>query len=551
MKSFTIENKTWTGSIYIYGKIGIMKKILLFLSFIIVFNACDDNSNEKMKQVGEDKKNLSPDIRYGELFEKVQFAEIFEDSKTFADCTPKFSTHEIIAAYEKERLEVDFDIKTFVEENFIIPKAIASDFQSDTSKTVVEHINSLWDVLTRQPDASNNGTLIPLPKSYVVPGGRFREVYYWDSYFTLLGLQKSERWDLIENMVDNFSYIIQTKGFIPNGNRTYYQGRSQPPFYSLMVKVLAEGKGVGTLKKYLPYLKNEYSFWMDGAKDLNDKQSAYRRAVRLDDGTILNRYWDDIPKPRPESFREDVALIKSMENGGETEYRHIRAAAESGWDFSSRWFKDGQYMASIHTTDILPVDLNALIYHLEETLSEAYLEAGDSTNASAMRAIADLRKTNLTKYFWNSTAGIFKDYDFIEKKQTDVPSLATMYPLFFNMATEVQADSVANVIQRDFLQVGGVTTSLNSTGQQWDAPNGWAPLQWITIKGLRNYEHTALADTIKNRWVNINIDVYKKTGKMVEKYNVYELDLEGGGGEYPVQDGFGWTNGVLLKLIQE
>ena len=125
-----------------------------------------------------------------------------------------------------------------------------------------------------------------------------------------------------------------------------------------------------------------------------------------------------------------------------------------------------------------------------------------------------------------------------------------MFPLFFNMAEQQQAVRVAQVIKQKFLKPGGVTTTLNDTHQQWDAPNGWAPLQWITIKGLRNYQQDELAATITQRWVNVNLHVYKSTGKMVEKYNVYDMELEAGGGEYPVQDGFGWTNGVLLKLLQ-
>ncbi len=511
--------------------------------------SCQQNSQpEKIK---ETKSTLSPDERYGELFEVVQFSGMFEDSKTFADCTPKIPTDEILAIYEKAKEDSNLDIKAFVKEYFITPPAIASTFQSDTSESAAQHIDTLWKVLTRQPDKSTTGTLIPLPNSYVVPGGRFREVYYWDSYFTMLGLQKSERWDLIEDMVDNLSYLIETMGFIPNGNRTYYQGRSQPPFYSLMVNILAEGKGEGTLKKYLPYLQKEYDFWMDGAIDLKANKATHRRVVRLPDGSLLNRYNDDIPKPRPESFREDIELVESLENGGEKQYRDIRAAAESGWDFSSRWFKDGQYMATIHTTDIIPVDLNALMYHMEMTLSEAYAESGNEEESVIFSQKAALRKAAVNRFCWNEKEGFYKDYDFVAKEQTDVPSLAAMYPLFFNMAEKEQADKVAQIIEKDFLHPGGVTSTLNNTGQQWDAPNGWAPLQWITIQGLRNYEQTAIADTIKNRWIDVNIDVYKKTGKMVEKYNVYELGLEGGGGEYPVQDGFGWTNGVLLRLLME
>ena len=130
-------------------------------------------------------------------------------------------------------------------------------------------------------------------------------------------------------------------------------------------------------------------------------------------------------------------------------------------------------------------------------------------------------------------------------------SLATVYPLYFRMVTKREADKVADAIEKNFLRAGGVVTTPNNTGQQWDAPNGWAPLQWMTIQGLRNYGHDRLANDIKKRWVDLNVKVYRSTGKMLEKYNVEDLSLSTGGGEYPVQDGFGWTNGVLLKLLKE
>jgi len=527
-----------------------MKEIKLLLFISILFVGCKQSPKEQTP-LPETKNHLSPDVRYGALFEAVQLNSIFPDSKTFVDCTPKFSTDDILNKYQKAQLQADFDLKSFVNENFDLPISYSSDFKSDVSATAEEHIKALWPVLTRQPDSATVGTLLPLPEPYIVPGGRFGEVYYWDSYFTILGLQVSERWDLIENMADNFSFLIENHGFIPNGNRTYYLSRSQPPFYSLIIRVLVEGKGETILKKYLPYLQKEYNFWMDGEEQLNNENTAVNHVVQLQDGSILNRYWDKSDQPRPESYKEDVALVKDLERPAGEVYRHIRSAAESGWDFSSRWFKDGQYMASIHTTDIIPVDLNALLYHLELTLSKAYEIEGKAEQSALYKQKAEDRKIALFQYCWNEEQAFFMDYDFIARDYTEVPSLAAMYPLYFEMAEQSQADSVASKIEKDFLKDGGVLTTLVETGQQWDAPNGWAPLQWITIKGLRNYGHNDLAESIKHRWVNLNKKVYKNTGKMVEKYNVSDISLDAGGGEYPVQDGFGWTNGVLLKLLME
>ena len=154
----------------------------------------------------------------------------------------------------------------------------------------------------------------------------------------------------------------------------------------------------------------------------------------------------------------------------------------------------------------------------------------------------------MDEYCWNTVDGVYEDYNWVTQKRTGVKSLAMAYPLFFNMASQVQADKVAAYLGEHFLKPGGVVTTLANTGQQWDAPNGWAPLQWMTVQGLENYGHHNLALTIAERWTALNEKVYKNTGKFVEKYNVEDLTLDAGGGEYPVQDGFGWSNGVYLAL---
>ncbi|WP_200882963.1 alpha,alpha-trehalase TreA [Cellvibrio mixtus] len=492
-----------------------------------------------------------PDDRFGELFIAVQTSGLFSDSKTFVDAIPLNSDKQILASYQLGKNQPGFRLSDFVAENFAVPLDSPTHFITDPSKTAAEHITILWDVLTRQPGTvTDTGTLIPIPKPYVVPGGRFREIYYWDSYFTMLGLAASDRWDLIENMVDNFSYLIDTLGFIPNGNRTYYLSRSQPPFYSLMVKLLAQKQGEAVLEKYMAQLQKEYDFWMDGAAELTHEKPAYRRVVLLPDGVIMNRYWDDRATPRPESYIEDIELVKAHHLPVER-YRDIRAAAESGWDFSGRWFKDHGNMSSIHTTEIIPIDLNALLYHHEMVLAEAYLRAGNTALHKKYLVLAQQRQQAMQRYMWDDRDGFFHDYDFISKRPTHNKSLAAMFPLYFMMAESHQAERVAHTIEHEFLKPGGVSTTLNNTHQQWDAPNGWAPLHWITIKGLQNYQQHKLAATIQERWVNVNLRVYKNTGKMVEKYNVYDLELTAGGGEYPVQDGFGWTNGVLLTLLDK
>jgi len=490
---------------------------------------------------------IKPAIEYGGLFTEVELQRIFPDSKTFPDCIPKQAPQQIMEDYRKQKDKQDFSLKSFVYQNFDLPPVYDTTYQTNRKEKIVEHIENLWDVLKRTPQTITTTSLIPLPNAYIVPGGRFREIYYWDSYFTMLGLVKSHRGNLAGNMLDNFAYLLDTYGFIPNGNRTYYLSRSQPPFFSLMVDLLADYKGMVIYKTYLPQLLKEYSFWMNGIAELK-KSKAYRRLVKMPDGEILNRYWDDLPKPRPESYYEDVTLAQSTNRPPKELYRNLRAACESGWDFSSRWLKDPNNLASIRTTEIIPVDLNALLYHLETTLAKAFRENGDSTKAKDMLYKAACRKKALLKYCWSPQDCFFTDYDWVGQKSTRLRSLAGIYPLFFQIPEPAKAKKIASVLEKYFLCAGGVATTLVTTGQQWDYPNGWAPLQYLTIAGLEKYGSTKLADTIKNRWLALNEKVFYKTGKMMEKYDVSNLNTEAGGGEYSGQDGFGWTNGVYLML---
>lgn len=486
---------------------------------------------------------------FGALFRDIQTSGIFSDSITFNDCIPKFPPGEILARYESEKGQPGFDLADFFLENFGLPDFRPQDYESNPDNSIEEHIDGLWQVLTREHHSESGSSLIPLPHPYIVPGGRFRGLYYWDSYFTMLGLEESGRLDLIENMLDNFVFLIGEFGFIPNANRTYYLGRSQPPVFALMISLLAGQKGPGVWKRYLPFLEKEYDFWMKGHDAVSETMPAERRVVRLPDGTLMNRYWDNSDAPRPESYREDVEVAGLSGRNTREVFRHIRAGAESGWDFSSRWFRRGCGMEHIHTTDILPVDLNCLILNIEKTLLRQY--AGDREKAGRIAILSQrvaAREAALHQFFWDGRDGFFRDFDWRDRQQTEVLSLAGMYPLFFNIATPAQADKTARVLEDRFLKAGGFITTLAESGQQWDSPNGWAPLHWITFSGLENYRYHALAREGIGRWLKVNRMVYKKTGKLTEKYNMLDRLEDARGGEYPNQDGFGWTNGVYLKL---
>ena len=530
--------------------------IQYLLVLVFFFSSLPASQGQQvLKNASPEQQSLpGPDEQFGKLFEAVQLKAVFPDSKTFADCIPNYPPEAILTSYEKARQRNDFTLKAFVLQQFTLPTKSASGYTSRVGQSASQHITDLWPVLTRPATPRSKpgeqaGSLIPLPNPYVVPGGRFGEIYYWDSYFTMLGLRASGKTALIRNMVDNFAYLIRTFGFIPNGNRTYFLSRSQPPFFSFMVNLLTEIQGRRALLTYLPELQQEYDFWMDGKDRLTTQQPAYRRVVQLAEGVYMNRYYDDQSTPRPESYREDVQLVRHTRNPAVL-YRHLRAAAESGWDFSSRWFRDGKNLRTIHTTDFVPVDLNTLLVNLEQTLADGYRLKGDLTRSKTYEQLAQQRRIAIQRYCWNPKSGFFFDYDFVSRKPSLVYTLAGVYPLFVKIATSAQAVTVARKVEQSFLKPGGLTATLQTTGQQWDAPNGWAPLQWIAIQGLRTYRQVPLANKVKTHWVAENLRVYKASGKMVEKYDVVST-AAAKGGECPNQDGFGWTNGVLLKLLSE
>lgn len=497
-------------------------------------------------------QHRTPRQLYPGLFEQVQLSKIYPDSKTFPDAIPLKDPAQIMKEYKDQKDLADFSLNDFTHKNFKLPPSQATGFQTNISLGIEHHIDTLWKVLHQQVSVppALPVSLIPLPNGYIIPGGRFREVYYWDSYFTMLGLKEAGRTSMIEEMINNFAWLIKTYGFIPNANRTYYLTRSQPPYFSLMVELLASIKGEEILEKYLPAMEKEYKFWMKGSDHLTPG-AANQNVVRLTDGSLLNRYWGAGDTPREEAYKEDMAAGKNSRQDPKEFYSNMRAAAESGHDFSSRWFADGQNIETNIATDLLAVDLNGLLYHLENMLAKANRLKGDSNRAEYFLKKSADRKEAMQKYFWNAELNCFTDYNWKLKEFSVQKTLAGMMPLFFNLATKDQAEKMAELMEREFLKAGGLVTTLHNTDQQWDAPNGWAPLQWISISGLNNYGFNRLADTIANRWINLNIHVFKETGKLMEKYNVSDMSLTAGGGEYPLQDGFGWTNGVLLALLKE
>jgi alpha,alpha-trehalase len=490
-----------------------------------------------------------PQVAFKGLFDAVESARLFADSKTFADAVPNSSPAEILARYRDAKPVTQEALKTFVAANFSLPPNATVTPSSSERVSIAHHIDSLWDQLTRSTTtAPPNSSLLPLPEPYVVPGGRYREMYYWDSYFTMLGLVESGRLDLVEHMVRDFAYLIDTYGHVPNGTRSYYLSRSQPPFFYEMVGLLSAGDPAASYARYLPQLRREYAFWMQGEVGLA-RGAAHRRVVGMPNGAVLNRYWDDADTPRDESYREDTELARSSGRMPPQLYRDLRAAAESGWDFGTRWFADGRSLSTINTTEIIPVDLNSLLFGLENAISAGCARAEDRACVREFAHRAGVRRDAVNRYLWDGSAGVYHDYQWVKGAPIPRVSAATLYPLFVALAAKPQAAAVARAVSRDLLKPGGIVASPLTSGQQWDAPNGWAPLQWIGVLGLRQYAIMPLAETIACRWMLGVNRVYRENGKLVEKYDVIATGRAGGGGEYPTQDGFGWTNGVMRKLM--
>jgi alpha,alpha-trehalase len=491
-----------------------------------------------------------PQVLFQDLFSAVQKARIYSDGKAFADAVPDAAPKDILALYHAEKPGSPPALKRFVEAHFVLPSEVAGPPSPPHRVSIVAHIDGLWDALTRSSTAAPAySSLLTLPQPFVVPGGRLREMYYWDSYFTMLGLAISGRHDLVSDMVQDFAYLIDTYGHVPNGTRTYYLSRSQPPFFFAMVGLIKLDDPAGAFAEYLGPLRREYAFWMEGEHGLK-AGTAHRRVVAMADGSTLNRFWDDRDTPRDESYREDTELARSSKRPAPQLYRDIRAAAESGWDFGSRWLADGRTLASIDTTEIVPVDLNSLLFGLENAIRAGCERRGDTACAREFASRAGARRKSIDRYLWDASSGAYRDYRWTKHLPVPRLSAATLYPLFVALPSPSQAAGVAKISARQLLKAGGVVTTNLDTGEQWDSPNGWAPLQWIAVSGLRDYGQTTLAAAIACRWMtNVN-DVYAQSGKLVEKYDVVTTGRSGGGGEYPLQDGFGWTNGVMRKLIE-
>ena len=402
----------------------------LCLAIIVVSVLCFASIPARAQTIGP-SYTTPPSIAYGELYRDVELAAVFPDSKTFPDMLPDAAPATVLEEYRAAKVAPGFDLASFVRQHFTGPTPPGPTVNlAPPGRRLLDYVMGLWPILQQEATSvPPYSTLQPLPYPYVVPGGRFREVYYWDSYFTMLGLEDGGQHQLALDLLNDFAFELAQFGKVPNGNRSYYLSRSQPPFFSLMVRLIGSADGDGAELTYLPQLQQEWDFWTDGADELLPGKAG-RNSVRLADGTLLNRYWDVREAPRDESYKEDVETAAGSGRPPALVYRNLRAAAESGWDFSSRWLTDGKTLGAVRTLSILPVDLNCLLVHLEQTLSEAYRAQGDAGQAAAYQTLALTRSVAIRRLMWDPQDGVFSDYLWETGGFTGAVTAATLYPLF-------------------------------------------------------------------------------------------------------------------------
>ncbi|ELW63221.1 Trehalase [Tupaia chinensis] len=660
---------------------------------------------------------------FGELLHQVQMAKLYPDDKEFVDMPLSTAPDQVLRNFDRLVEAHNYSIpreqlQAFVHQHF---QAKGQELQAwtpgdwkDSPKFLQKisdpklrawagQLNQIWKKLGKKmkPEVLSHPerfSLIYSKQPFIVPGGRFVEFYYWDSYWVMEGLLLSEMAETVKGMLQNFLDLVQTYGHIPNGGRVYYLQRSQPPLLTLMMHLYLTHTGdIAFLRENIETLALELNFW------------AQNRSISVDiegQSYVLNRYYVPYGGPRPESYSKDTELADTLpEAARELLWAELKAGAESGWDFSSRWLVGGpnpNALSSIRTSRLVPVDLNAFLCQAEALMSTFYTtlgschstpsEIGESTQqcppehglgtgpglgrpfaqkiseardltgwvrplgprdfsahakannqakaqegsawlpsdssaapgeqaqAAKYRNLHAQREAALRAVLWDEEKGAWFDYDIENRKKNHEFYPSNLTPLWAGCFSDpgdvdkalkylednqilnyqhgiptslrntgqqwdfpnawaplqdliIRAGLWIGALGRELLAPGplfppwglslpgdnqilnyqhGIPTSLRNTGQQWDFPNAWAPLQDLIIRGLAKSSSPRtqqVAFQLAQNWIRTNFDVYSQKSAMYEKYDISSGGQPGGGGEYEVQEGFGWTNGVVLILL--
>lgn len=516
---------------------------------------------------------------HGPLLHTIQMAKIFRDSKTFVDMKIRTSEEEILSNFQRfmnktqQRPKVE-QVRNFVRDNFEDGNELEvwdpPDFNPEPRflKKIVDaklqeichEIVYLWKSLARKTskDVAENPfkySILALPNGFIIPGGRFKEIYYWDTYWIIRGLLISGMNHTARGMVENLLYLAKTLGHVPNGSRIYYVRRSHPPLLTKMVwEYVNYTQDYRWLAENIHILENEMMFW------IKHRPIWVRR-----DGINYRmfHYYAPSAGPRPESYSEDVETASHFQDKQRV-YTELKSGAESGWDFSSRWFFDTDggntgNLSDIQTSRVIPVDLNVFVHDSFFLLAHFFKILGDNRRQQLWEGQAKQLEFGIINVLWNDTIGIWLDYDYVLGKHRNYFYMSNLTPLItaccLHQKFRTVTKKIINYLKTNNVTeyLGGVPTSLRESGEQWDYPNAWAPLVSMLVFGLmktKNKDAENLAFKLAQNWVRGNYIVYSKKKQMYEKYHAVRPGKRGGGGEYEVQSGFGWTNGVILLFLK-
>ena len=506
--------------------------------------------------------------------------EAYPDGMTLACATPLQPYEEIKKLYAAQCQTPGFSDVAFFNRYFRVTPPDDESFVAQPGQSLDDYTLAMRKQFIF-PNTQQGNFDIWLPYNRSVAGaGRFgKHSFLWDGYQMAKGYAADGRWDLVLDVTDNMEYQINRFGYPLNGSADFYVTRAQPDYFSHLVRMIADRYGPEALVRYLPALEREHmGYWMDGYQELSDMPDdglahTYRALVRLPDGSFLNRYWDDGEGPRLESYKEDVevgelavkgltGVMRSMKLR-ET-YKHLRAGAASGWDYSSRWFKDGSNLHTINTTDILPIDLNSLLAYNEETLAMAYEAAASAPGydpadclerAAQYHAMRARRVDAINQHLWDPKDKIYRDYDFVAGSQTAIVSAAMAYPLYVGISNTEQTFGVAAALESELLYAGGlIATTTENSHEQWDggtkggkrSKNVWAPPNWAAVRGLARMAHIlmktevetdveplfALAERIKRSYMWGIETAFTAHGVVPEKHRGDNPAKLANGGEY-------------------
>ncbi|VEN43496.1 unnamed protein product [Callosobruchus maculatus] len=517
----------------------------------------------------------------GKLLDFIQRFRSYNDSKTFVDMIQITSEAKIIENFDQLLQATSgspspYDLGNFMSKYFVsegdLDNWLPPDFNANADfirsindvsiRDFAQAMINIWPTLGRKVrniviQYPNRHSSIYVPNGFIVPGGRFRETYYWDSYWIIKGLLISGMTETARGMIENFLYLIANYGYVPNGSRVYYLGRSQPPLLALMMGLYMDfTNDIHWLQRYTDVLETELLWWMNNRSIL---------VVKNGRKYVLSHYSVESGTPRPESYYEDYNTCSLYMSGDDQEncYSNLKSAAESGWDFSTRWIfnQNGDFnISNVQPKRIVPVDLNSYLCRAFKELARFYKLLNKPERSKIWLDVSYMWQDAIEQVLYNDEDGIWYDYDIFMGASRPAFYPSNFAPLWTESFRPIMRDSYGLRAARYLLSQGitqfpgGIPTSLIRSGQQWDFPNCFPPLQETVILGLqktRNVEASEVATLLARRVIDSWMKGYSINQVMYEKYNAERPGEFGEGGEYQVQSGFGWTNGVALSLINE